>query len=70
VPISRGSLLSSDTAAAHRLEIGICAAERDDGEEILRVRQQASSSFEMFSEPLCDQAVQAAVCLGFDGGGG
>ena len=40
MPISRGSLLSRDVAAAHRLEIGICAVGRDDGEEILRVSQQ------------------------------
>ena len=35
----QGSLLSRDVAAAHRLEIGICAVERDDGEKILSVRQ-------------------------------
>ena len=36
-PISRGSLLDSSVAAQHRLEIGICAVERPDGEEILQV---------------------------------
>ena len=37
MPVSRGSLLDGTIAAAHRLEIGICAVERDGGEEILRV---------------------------------
>ena len=36
-PISRGSLLDGSIAAQHRLEIGICAVERPDGEEILQV---------------------------------
>ena len=39
-PISRGSLLDDSVAAQHRLEIGICAVERPNGEEILQVTLQ------------------------------
>ena len=37
LPVSRGSLLDGSVAAAHRLEIGICATDRGNGEEILQV---------------------------------
>lgn len=36
-PVSRGSLLDESAAAQHRMEIGICAVERQDGEAILQV---------------------------------
>lgn len=38
--VSRGSLLDGSVAAQHRLEIGICAVERPDGEEFLQVSFQ------------------------------